>query len=73
MNMPHSLIWELLLSKFKLSHNVAEEPKNICCVKDEGAVDQRTVILDVAVCISHNVNTLGKCIHPTILPPAIDK
>ena len=29
--------------------------------------------LDKAVCISHHANTLGKDIHPIILPPAIGK
>ena len=30
--------------KFKLDHNVVEAIKNICCVKDEGAVDHSTAI-----------------------------
>ena len=33
----------------------------------------RVQILDTAVCISHSVNTLGKSMNPTILPPAIGK
>ena len=30
-------------------------------------------ILDEAVCISHNIYTLEKGMHPTIFSPAIDK
>ena len=30
-------------------------------------------ILDKAVCISYGANTLGKGMHPTILPPATGK
>ena len=30
-------------------------------------------ILDEVVCISHSIDTLGKGINPTILPPAEDK
>ena len=42
-NMQPSLIWELMLYKFKLSHNTAEATKNICYAKDEGTVDHSTV------------------------------
>ena len=42
MNMPYSLIWELILYKFELGHNAEEATKNIC-VKGEGAVDYSTV------------------------------
>ena len=38
-----NLIWELLLDKFELGHNTAEAPKNICCVKGEGAIDHISV------------------------------
>ena len=30
-------------------------------------------ILDETVCISHNANTLGEGMNPTILPPAMDE
>ena len=30
-------------------------------------------ILDETVCISHNVNVLGKGMNPVIFPPALDK
>ena len=35
--------------------------------------ETRVPILDQAFRISYNVNTLGKGMHPTILPPAIAK
>ena len=31
------------LYEFELNHNVTEVTKNICCAKDESAVDQNTV------------------------------
>ena len=37
------LIYNLILYVFKLSHNPMETNKNICCAKDEGAVDNITV------------------------------
>ena len=43
MNMQHSLIWELMLYKYKLSHNTMEATKNICCAKGEEVVDHSTV------------------------------
>ena len=30
-------------------------------------------ILDETDCISHSTNTLGKCMNPIILPPAMGK
>ena len=33
----------------------------------------RVQILDEAVSTSHNTNTLGKGMYPTILPPEMDK
>ena len=30
-------------------------------------------ILDKTDCISHRTNTLGKCMNPIILPPAMGK
>ena len=33
MNMQHNLIWELMLYKLKLVHNVMEAAKNICCAR----------------------------------------
>ena len=41
--MQGSLIWELMLFKFKLSHNTIAATKNICCDKREGTVDHSTV------------------------------
>ena len=34
---------------------------------------QNNQIQDEAVCISHNTITIGKGMHPTILPPAMNK
>ena len=31
--------WELMVYEFKLGHDSVETTKNICCAKDEGAVD----------------------------------
>ena len=36
-----SLIWELMLYEFKLGHDTVETIKNICCKKNEGAVNHR--------------------------------
>ena len=33
----------------------------------------RVQILDETDCISHSTNTLGKCMNPIILPPAMGK
>ena len=33
----------------------------------------RVQILDMADCISHRTNTLGKSMNPNILPPAMGK
>ena len=39
------LHWKVLpLYEFKLDQNVAEANKNICCIKDESAVDHSTII-----------------------------
>ena len=43
MNKQHSLIRELTVYKFKLSHNTAETSKTICCAKGEDAVDHSPV------------------------------
>ena len=43
MNLQCSLIQELRLYKFKLGHNAMEVNKNICHVKNAGAVDHSTV------------------------------
>ena len=43
MNVPHSLIQELMPHKFELGHNVKETTKNICCAKGEGTVDHTTI------------------------------
>ena len=37
MNMPNSLILELILYEFKLGHNAVEAIKDIHCAKGEGA------------------------------------
>ena len=42
-NIQCSLIWELMIYKFKLGHNAVEATRNICCVKGEDTVDQSTV------------------------------
>ena len=42
-NVQHCLIWELMLYKFKLGPNTVKTTKNICCVKDEYAIDYSTV------------------------------
>ena len=36
---------------FKLSHNTMEATKNICFVKDEGAIDQSTVMRQIVMFI----------------------
>ena len=43
MNVQHNRIGKFMLYKFKLGHKAMEATKNICRVKDEGAVDQSTV------------------------------
>ena len=43
MKMRHSLIQELMLYKFKLSHNTRDAIKNICCVKGEGVAEYSTI------------------------------
>ena len=43
MNVQYSLIQELRLYKFELGHNTTESTKNICCAKDEGAIDHSAV------------------------------
>ena len=43
MNMQYSLIWDLMIYKFELGHKAMEATKNVCCAKDEGAVDHSTV------------------------------
>ena len=32
-----------MLYKFQMGHNTAEATKNICCTKDEDAVDHSTI------------------------------
>ena len=41
--MPHSLIWEHMIYKFKLGHNATDVIKNICYRKGESAVDHGIV------------------------------
>ena len=43
MNVLCSLIWELMLYKFKLSNNTVEVTKNFCWVKGEAVFDHSTV------------------------------
>ena len=40
MNVQYSVIWELILYKFKLGYKAT---KIICCAKDESTVDHNTV------------------------------
>ena len=42
--MQDSLIQEFILYKFKLGHNAAEATKNICCVKNEGAAVDQSIV-----------------------------
>ena len=41
--------------------------------KEEMVTTNRVQILDEAVYILHSVNTLGKHMNPTMLPPSLDK
>ena len=34
---------ELKFYKFEMGHNTTETTKNLCCMKDEGAVDHSTI------------------------------
>ena len=43
MNVQRNLIQELMIYEFEPDHNAMEETKNICCAKDESAVNHRTV------------------------------
>ena len=43
MNMQCSLIMEVMLYEFELGYNASKATKNICCAKDEGAVNHNTV------------------------------
>ena len=43
MNVQCSLIRELMLYEFKPGNNTMEATKNVCCVKDESAVDHSSV------------------------------
>ena len=43
MNVQHTLIWELMLYKFKPGYNAAEATKNICSAEGEAAVDCSTI------------------------------
>ena len=51
-------------------HEQLLTPTNIIFV---GMPVTRVQILDVAVCISHIANTLGKAMNLTFLPPTIGK
>ena len=42
-NVKPSLIRQLMLYEFELSHNAVEATENICCEKVEGTVDRNTV------------------------------
>ena len=42
-NVHYSLIRELMPYEFELSYNASKVTKNICCAKDERAVDPTTV------------------------------
>ena len=43
MSVQPGLFLELMLYKFKQSHNTVEAAKNICCSKGDGAINHRTV------------------------------
>ena len=43
MNRQRNLTQELMLYEFDLDHNAAKTHKNICCAKDEGAIDYSIV------------------------------
>ena len=43
MNVQHSLIQQPMLYEFKLGRNTTEATKNICCARDDGAVDPGTI------------------------------
>ena len=43
MSIQYSLIQELMIYKFELSHNSIETTKRVCFVKGEGTVHQSTV------------------------------
>ena len=57
--MPCSLIWKLMLYKFK-----QKQPKNICCAKSEGTVDHSTVTrwfkINCSGCNFGNLSRSGK-------------
>ena len=46
MDMQHR-IPGFMLHEFELSHNTAEETKNICCTKDKSTVDLSTVTISI--------------------------
>ena len=43
MNVQHNLIQQIMPYDFEMSHNAAEATKNICCTKDERAVDHSII------------------------------
>ena len=43
MYVQRNLIQQVTLYEFKRGHNAADATKNICCAKDEGAVDHSTI------------------------------
>ena len=56
------------------STNIFDEGNNnqMAIIVRNGLDDLR-YIQDGAVCISYSANTLEKCMHPIILPPAMGK
>ena len=66
MKMQCSLTWEFMLSNFQLDHTTAKATKNICCAKDEDAVDYKTVnSLFKKFCSSRkNLNCLAQSDSP---------
>ena len=43
MNLQCSLIWKLIFNELEVDHNAVEATKNICCAKDEDAVNHSAV------------------------------
>ena len=63
------LISEIILYKFELSHNAAKATKNICCVKNEGAVIHSTVaeLLKKFCFVYNNLNNQAISSYPKIM------
>ena len=66
MSIQYSLIQELMIYKFELSHNSIETTKRVCFVKGEGTVHQSTVTKWFKkVCLCHkNLDDWARSIRP---------